>query len=222
VSPEQVRTFQAQHTLVDGVLGPPRDWLGKPLRVDGDLGDKTRWAMAIATLDPRRQAIVRRACSKIGQAETPGVANRGPWPDFVLRRCGIFVPDDLLVPMPDNAWCGGHASWCVSVDGLPARKEAGARKLAGLLRPTRVALPGDFGWFPTGPWQAHIFPLVGGGPGEVAAAEGNHGNRCELVRRSLAEIEVVSAFPEEPFLPELVARVPPGLTLVPVRSAGTR
>jgi len=222
VTPAEVRAFQQRHTWVDGELGPARDWLGKPLLVDGDLGDKTRWAIAIALLDARRQAIVRRACSKIGQAETAGVANRGPWPDFVLRRCGIFVPEDPLVPMPDNAWCGGHASWCVSVDGLPERREAGARKLVGLLRPTRVPLPGDFGWFPTGPWQAHIFPIVGVGPGEVAAAEGNHGNRCELVRRRLADIEVVSAFPAEPFLPELVARVPPGLTLVPVRAVGTR
>jgi hypothetical protein len=216
MTPEAVRAFQSRHTVVDGELGPPRDWFGKPLQVDGDLGPRTRWAMEIAKLDPRRQAIVRRACSKIGETES-AYANRGPWPDFVLSRCGVYVPKDPTVPMPNNAWCAAHASWCMSVDGLPERKEEGARALAQLLRPTKVVLPGDFGWFPTGPWQAHIFPIVATGAGEVAAAEGNHGNRCALVRRRLSEIEVVSAFPLE----ELTG-IPSGLELVPVRAAGTR
>lgn len=215
MTPDEVRAFQAREMLVDGELGPPRDWLGVPLQVDGDLGARTRWAMAIALLEPRRQAIVRRACSKIGQAET--VANRGPWPDFVLARCGIHVPDDPKVPMPDNAWCAAHASWCMSVEGLPERKEAGARALAQSLRRTTVVLPGDFGWYPTGTWQAHIFPLVATGAGEVACADGNHRNRVELVRRRLADIEVVSPFA----LGELTG-LPPGLELVPVRAAGTR
>lgn len=222
---DEVAAFQARPALVDGELAPPCDWRGIPLRVDGDLGPKTRWALAISKLAPRRQAIVKRACSKVGEAETPGVANRGAWPDFVLRRCGIYVPEDPLVPMPDNAWCAAQASWCASVDGLPERREAGARKLAGALwrKPRELALPGDFGWFPTGQWQAHIFPIIGVGGGEVAAPEGNHGNRVELVRRLLAQIHVVSALPpDDREAHPLPSTMPPGLPLVPVRAVGTR
>lgn len=217
MTPDEVRAFQRRETVVDGELGPPRDWLGKPLVVDGDLGQRTRWAFAISCLDPRRQAIVRRACSKVGQAETPGVANRGPWPDFVLRRAGMSVPEDETIPLPDQAWCAAHASWCMSVDGLPDRKELGARKLAQSLRRPTFVQPGDFGWFPTGPWQAHIFPIIAVGPGEVASAEGNRGNRVALVRRRLNEIQVVTAFPVEQ-----LAELPSGLELVRVSAAGTR
>lgn len=215
MTPDQVRAFQRTERTVDGELGPPRDWLGKPLAVDGDLGPRTRWALAISRLDPRRQAIVQRACSKVGVAET--VANRGEWPDFVLRRCGIYVPDDTAVPMPDNAWCAAHASWCMSVDGLPERREAGARDLATSLRPATVVLPGDFGWFITGPWQAHIFPIIATGPGEVAGAEGNHGNRVALVRRRMLDIRIVTPFPVE-----WQAEIPAGLPPVEVRREGTR
>jgi hypothetical protein len=216
---DQVRAFQTTETIVDGVLGRPCDWLGEPLRDDGDLGPRTRWAMAMAALDPRRQAVVRRACSGVGRIRET-VANRGPGTpgvDWLLRRCGIHVPEDPDVPMPDLAWCAAYASWCVSVPGLPNRAEAGARALAQSLRSAVLVLPGDLAWFPTGKWQAHIAPIIGVGPGVVATAEGNHGNECALAIRSTSEVQIVTPFPVE----ELPA-VPPGLTLVPVRREGTR
>lgn len=216
MTPDQIRAFQGRQQLVDGVLGPPTDWFGKPLKVDGDLGAKTRWALGISRLDPRRQAIVKRACSKVGQFET--VANRGPWPDFVNRRAGILVPEDPTVPLPDAAWCASHSSWCMSVDGLPERAEAGAMNLVEQLRRPTFVLPGDFGWFPTGGRHAHIFPIVATMPGEVAGAEGNHGNRCALVRRLMSEIQIVSAFPVEE-LPEIPSSE---LDLVLVKGASTR
>lgn len=215
---DQIAKFQSTERIVDGVLGPPRDWRGQPLVVDGDLGQRTRWALAISRLDPRRQAIVQRACSKVGQKET--IENRGPWPDFVLRRCDVNVPEDESVPTPDNAWCAAHASWCMSVDGLPERKEAGARDLAGSMRPTTLVLPGDFGWYPTGApgsWTAHIFPIIGTGPSLVACADGNFRNCCGLWLRRTHEVRIVTPFPVEE-LPEC----PPGLPLVPVRAEGTR
>lgn len=214
---DEVAKFQGTKLLVDGELALPTDWLGKPLRVDGDLGPKTRWALAISRLDPRRQAVVKRSCSKVGKFETPGVANRGEWPDFVLRRAGILVPEDPNIPLPDAAWCAAHASWCISVDGLPVRKEAGAMNLVALLRRPSFVQPGDVGWFPTGGGHAHIFPIVAVGPGEVAAAEGNHGNRVALVRRRMSEIQIVTPFPVEE-----LAEIPPELDLVTVKAAGTR
>jgi hypothetical protein len=215
MTPDDVKAFQGRNQLVDGILGPPTDWLGRKLRVDGDFGPKTRWALAISRLDPRRQAIVKRACSKVGQFET--VANRGPWPDFVLRRCGIHVPEDPTVPLPDAAWCAAHASWCMSVDDLPERKEPGTLNLVAQLRRPTFILPGDFGWFSTGGGRAHIFPIIALGAGEVAGAEGNHGNRVALVRRRTTEIQIVTPFPVEE-----LAEIPPELPLAPVQAAGTR
>lgn len=220
MTPDEVRAFQGNtEQIVDGVLGPPRDWYGKPLLIDGDLGPKTRWAMAMAAQDPRRQAIVRRACSGVGVIRET-IANRGPGVpgvDWLLRRCGVHVPEDLTIPMPDNAWCAAFASWCMSVAGLPVRAEAGARALAESLRTPTFVLPGDFAWFPTGKWQAHIAPIIGVGPGEVATAEGNHGNAVELVRRATTEVLIVTPFPIED-----LPGVPPRLRLVPVRREGTR
>lgn len=215
---EQVKAFQRQLTTVDGVLGAPRDWQGVALDDDGDFGPRTEWAFAIAALDPRRQAIVKRACSAVGMRET--VANRGPGEpgiDWWLRRCGVFVPDDPDVPLPDAAWCAAFASWCMSVAGLPHRAEAGARALAQSLRTATFVLPGDFFWFPTGSWQAHIAPIIGSGPGEVATVEGNHNNEVALVRRRTSEGRIVTPFPFE-----APAGIPPRLPLVTVRSAGTR
>jgi hypothetical protein len=204
---EKVKNFQRWH----------RDWLGKPLVVDGVLGPRTLWALAISRLDPRRQAIVQRACSKVGEQETPGVANRGPHPDFVLNRAGIYVPEDPTVPMPDNAWCAAHASWCMSVEGLPERREAGARELATSLKPASIVQPGDFGWYPTGPWQGHIFPIIAVGPGEVCCADGNFRNQVGLWRRRMSEIRIVTPIPFEEH-----AAIPMGLELVPVHAGGTR
>lgn len=220
MTPDEVRAFQGNtSTIVDGVIGPPRDWFGVPLKVDGDLGPRTRWAIAMAAQDPRRQAIVRRACSGVGVIRET-IANRGPGVpgvDWLLRRAHVDVPEDPTIPLPDYGWCAAFASWCISVDGLPVRAEAGARALAESLRTPTIILPGDLAWFPTGKWEAHIAPIIGVGPGEVATAEGNRRNACELVRRSTSEVRIVTPFPFED-----LPGIPPGLTLVPVAREGTR
>jgi hypothetical protein len=207
MTPDEVRKFQRGRY----------DWEGKPLLVDGDLGDRTRWALAISRLDPRLQAIVGRACSTVGKAETPGIDNRGEWPDFVHRWCGFEPPEDHQEPLPDRAWCAEQASWCLSVEGLPERREAGARALALSLRPTALVLPGFVTWFPTGPWQAHVGIIVGLGVGEYAVVEGNQRNASRLVRRRSTDVEVRSPLPVEE-LPGM----PPGLPLIPVKREGTR
>jgi hypothetical protein len=182
------------------------DWEGKPLVVDGALGPRTRWALAISRLDTRRQAIVANACGFVGLRERS--TNRGPDIDTWLERCGAEL---------GSPWCAAFASWCISVPGLPSVREAGAQALGRSMRPTTLILPGDVMWFPTGTWTGHCGIVIGTGPGELAVVEGNHENRVALVRRRMADVRVVTPLPVEE-----LAEIPPGLPLVPVQREGTR
>jgi hypothetical protein len=207
MTPREVLAFQTRQLWVpddegDGFhLALPVDWNGVPLRPDGDLGARTRWAMQIAALDPRRQWAIRRANGTHGVVEQ--AANRHPRIDAWMRRCGVSVPAEPREPAPNNAWCAAMHSWCLSVPGLPERKEAGARALALSLRATDMPLAADSVWAPTGSWQAHIGMVIGFGPGVVAVREGNHGNRSAIALRSMSECLFATAFPmqEQPPLP---------------------
>lgn len=194
---EEIRAFQAK---------PAYDWEGKRLVVDGLLGPRTRWALAISRLDPRRQAIVANACGFVGLAER--ATNRGPEIDSWLERCGAPL---------GSPWCAAFASWCISVPGLPSVREAGAQALGRALRPSALILPGDVMFFATGSWQGHCGIIVGSGPGEVAVVEGNSMNMVRLVRRRMADVRCVTPLPVEE-----LADIPPGLPLVPVQREGTR
>lgn len=213
--PEQVHRFQSTMRFIDGTMRYPFDWYGEPLRQDGDLGPKTRWALALSALDTRRQSIVWRACSSVGVLEE--APNRGKRIDEWLRRCGVSVPKDPWEPAPDNAWCAAFASWCVSVDGLPERREAGAQALGKALRASTLITPGDLAWFKTGTWQGHIGVIVGLGAGELAVVEGNQRNAVRLVRRLSKDVRISTPLPLEE-----MPGVPPGLELVAVQKEGTR
>lgn len=196
MTPSEIGEFQQTHF----------DWHNRPLKVDGDLGPKTEWALAISRLDPRRQEIVKRACSGIGVTErTP---NSGPQIDHWLKRCGAA---------PGQPWCAAFASWCVSVPGLPERKLAGAQALGKSLRGTTLVLPGDVMWFPTGDWEGHCGIVIGTGPGELAVVEGNQANAVRLVRRLSKDVNISTPFPIEAF-----PGMPPDLPLIPVQREGTR
>jgi hypothetical protein len=203
MSPEQVRLFQAGQLTPE----PPCDWNGKRLLVDGDPGAKTSWALSIAELDPRRQRIVRRACSKVGEFEEDG-PNLSEFITYLLKRCGAA---------PGAAWCAAFASWCISVDGLPETALASAQALGRTLRSTTLVLPGDVMWFPTGQHTGHCGIVIGLGPGEVACVEGNSDDRVRLTRRLTSGVRIAAPLPIQQ-----LPRVPPGLPLVPVAYLGTR
>lgn len=182
------------------------DWEGKPLKVDGDLGPRTRWALAISHLDPRRQAVVANACGFVGLQERE--TNRGPEIDTWLQRCGAPL---------GSPWCAAFASWCISVPGLPSVREANAQALGRSLRPSTLILPGDVMYFRTGQHTGHCGIVIGTGPGEAAVVEGNHVNAVRLVRRGMLEVRFGSPIPAES-----LADIPPGLPLVRVQKDGTR
>lgn len=186
------------------------DWTGARLIGDGDLGPKTRWALAIAAQDPRRQAIVARASACVGIVEV-GV-NRGREPDEWNERAGAEL---------GSPYCASFASWCISVAGLREVKEAGAVALGRMFPPTDAPRPGDLGWFRTGPWQGHIGPYIGGNAKFAALIEGNHRNGVRVVRRrrdQLSFARTVNDFAAG----ARDAPLPPDLPLVLVTMEGTR
>lgn len=196
---DQLVAFQAAH----------HDWTGERLLDDGVLGPKTRWALAIAALDPRRQAIIARAAACVGIVELDG--NRGREIDEWNERAGARL---------GSSWCASFASWCISVAGLPEVKEAGAQALGKRFPATRSPRPGDLGWFRTGKWEGHIGPYIGGDADFAALIEGNSGNGVRVVRRRRDLLEFSRVVRD--FAPAPDAPLPPRLPLVPVVLWGTR
>lgn len=194
---EEIKDFQAAHT----------DWEGHNLDIDGDRGPRTEWALAVSCLDPRRQAIVARACSKVGLVEQGG-PNRGTEIDAWNRRAG---------QADGSPWCAAFASWCISVEGTPEVREGSAQQLGRMLRNTTLILPGDVMWFSTGSATGHCGIVIGLGPGEVACVEGNHGDGVRLTRRSTSQVRIATPLPVQTY-----PGIPLGLTLVPASIVGTR
>lgn len=187
------------------------DWEGERLEGDGVLGPRTRWALAIAALDPRRQAIVSRAGACVGIVEVG--ENRGREIDAWNERVGAAL---------GSPYCAAFASWCISVPGLPSVKEKGAQALGRLFPATRAPLPGDLGWFRTGKWQGHIGPYIGGDAEFAALIEGNHRNGVRVVQRRRDQLEF-SRVVDDFAMGANDAPLPPDLPLVLVAGMeGTR
>lgn len=209
-TPQQIRAFQREH----------RDWNGKALVVDGDVGPRTAWAWAVSELEPRRRRAVRRVCNWVGLVEQPG--NRGKPVDDWVSRCGVEL---------GSPWCAAFASYGLSVDGAEPVAIAGAvnlgRRYPAVL-PGAPVQAGDLVWFPTdtqghghcglaisGVWEHPDHP----GLEVLATVEGNLGNRVQAVYRIRSEVHV-----SRPFAGELGAIVPlpTELELVHAHWNGTR
>lgn len=166
MTPELVRLYQRTH----------RNHLGQPLRVDGDLGPQTRWALDFETLCAPRRQIIERGQQYIGLEEDPPGSNDDPlrlirtW----LGRCGA---------VPGDPWCAAFASHCLSAGTSHLVRCAGAQALGRLFPPTDEPRPADLFWFPTGPAHGHVGLVLGVGPEEIMTLEGNCANAVRCVRR---------------------------------------
>lgn len=197
-SPDQIRVFQSTHT----------DWEGKWLAVDGVVGPRTVWAWQIAQLEQWRQDAVWRACSRVGVVELD--TNAGPEISAWLKRSGAVQGDP---------WCAAFASWCISVEGMPDRRVAGAQALGKSLWASVEPLPGDVLWFPTGPWQGHCGIVIATSALEVASVEGNLNNAVGIARRARNHCRF--GCPKGP-PPSLRVDIPPGLPFKETSIVGTR
>lgn len=202
-SAQALRDFQAAHC----------DWHGRPLVVDGTLGPKTRWAMAIADLPRWRRAIVQVACSQVGVVESPLGSNRGIEVDAYLRPSGLSA-----VP-----WCAAFVSWVLREAGIDAlgQYHVSAAQLLRSLRPVVSGdkQPGDvFGWVnPDG--TGHVGFVIGLGDAldVVATVEGNSENRVRVCTRPRVGLQFGSAEPPDAHRPIVL-----GAPFVERSGAGTR
>jgi hypothetical protein len=199
-SPDDVRTFQRSAW----------DHLGAPLKVDGQLGPKTNWALAICTLSSARVAIISRAQGELGLEEVAGT-NRHPNIDAWLRRCGAPL---------GSPWCAAFASWCISA-GTDVVAVAGAINLGKRFPATENPIPGDMFWYPTDrEGHGHCGIVIGATLSEVMCIEGNQRNAVRCTRRSRDSLHFSRTAPVSPGAS--LAGIPPGVPFLSTVAEGTR
>lgn len=178
--------------------------------MDGALGPRTRWALAISDLPRHRRDIVAIACSQVGVEETPIGSNRGVAVDGYLKPTGLSA-----VP-----WCAAFVCWVLReagcLEGLKYTPSA-AQCLRQLRPCVSPAIPGDiFGWV-NADGTGHVGFVIGddGTPaGAVITCEGNSRNGVRVNCRprdglsfgvAPQPLVLVSAVVDDPKVP-LVAR----------------
>ncbi|MEY4545364.1 MAG: hypothetical protein RL685_1559 [Pseudomonadota bacterium] len=162
VAIETIKAFQRAHA----------NHLGEPLRVDGDMGMQTAWAMDLDTLSAERQDAVRRAQLHLNLVEIPAGSNTDP--------AGIIRSWQLLCNAPlGSAWCAAFACFCLDFEVTIA----GAQALGKQFPAAALPMAGDLVWWPTTGWQGHIELILGVSSFELMTIGGNVGNRVRCVRR---------------------------------------
>jgi len=173
MTPTEVRIYQETK---------PRDWNGALLGVDGDLGNRTKWSLAIDDLPRYRRRIVRAATLWRGVTESPLGSNRGdPIDQWVLDAGGKL----------GDSYCAAFARAVLVAAGVPCMRTVLAKACLEQfeLISFEEALPGDLaGWvMPDG--HGHVFPMIGWTKEGVAGMEGNHGNRVALTSRVAKDLQ---------------------------------
>ena len=193
MTPEQVRAFQ------EGPKGGPRpiDFYGFPLVIDGDLGDRTRWAMDMATLPMWRDDVVRFLLSHNGMVED-GV-NRGPVIDRAMAICRL--DNDVDGSGPSDAgypWCAALASLALSLHSpYPFVPDASVKRLVASLHPVDhlLVLPADLAYVIHADGTGHVGTVIARGGGWTASLDGNLGNQARVVRYPTHERKYCSVEP---------------------------
>lgn len=189
---DEIREFQRAHY----------NHLGRPLQVDGLRGPQTNWSLALESLHPDRQVVVRVAQESLGLVEDPPGSNhdRDGYIRGWLARCGAAA---------GQPWCAAFLSHCMSWAKDPVTI-AGAQVLGKRYPAISQPIAGDFFWFPTTGWQGHCGLVIGTSPTEVMTIEGNCQNAVRCVRRDRAGLNFsrfIADTDGEP--PGIVPSVPP-------------
>lgn len=190
VTHEEVELFQLQHQGPDG----------RPLTVDGIVGEHTWWALRNASGDPQRSHLaavipdgisdIRRTLLEVILAEhakdvreVPDGSNRGPHIDRYWGNTGV-------IGLP---WCCAFVSWALhdTLGHYPVggRHHLGvqvmwrAARQAGL--GTREPKPGDLFIQIMAGGKGHTGFVIGVTPAgdAIYTCEGNVGNRLKVGRR---------------------------------------
>jgi hypothetical protein len=170
VTPNQVGAFQTTG----------RDWNGKPLGADKDLGERTKWALAIADLPRFRRRIVEIACARVCVREVPDGSNSGPEIDAWLTDAGAH---------PGLPWCAAFVHTILLQAWLTPVKTASAAQCLRQFEPVMQPLPGDlFGWVNTD-GTGHVGFVVGFTAEGVATCEGNSNDGVRVCSRPIQGLE---------------------------------
>lgn len=167
MTPAQVLEFQQTK---------PRDWNGALLGLDGDLGNRTKWALAIEDLPRYRRRIVRAAVLWRGVVEEPLGSNRNPLIDEWVLDAGGKLGD---------SYCAAYVRAVLKAAGVPCIRTVSAKRCLEQFEQIDVseAQPGDLAGWVEPDDHGHVYPLIGFTKEGVAGMEGNHGNRVALTSR---------------------------------------
>lgn len=153
-----------------------RDPLGKRLAVDGVLGPRTRWAIAVDTLASQRVAFLDAFNEWHGLVETaPNEDPRGIIRGLLARCPGA---------KPGDPWCAALQSAALS-RALPRPVAiAGALRLLDAFPPVEEPMAGDIGGYPTNDAGAgHVFAVAGRSGNLLMTFEGNCANAFRVALR---------------------------------------
>jgi hypothetical protein len=147
--------------------------LGQPLKIDGNPGPETRWALAAALQPIERQLAVRRAQRHLGLREdkAPNVDSGGFIAQY-LAECGVALP---------AAYCAAAGSCWLAVPGV---RLAGAVRLGQAFPATDEPAFADGAWYPTGGGFGHWELVIGADEDFVMTIGANVQNGIRCVRRA--------------------------------------
>lgn len=173
MTPAEVRAYQ---------LTKPRDWNGALLGVDGDLGNRTKWSLAIDDLPRYRRRIVRAATLWRGVVESPLGSNRGELIDEWVRDAGGKLGD---------SWCAAYVRAVLLAAGVPCIRTVSAKACLEQfeLIHAEEAIPGDLAGWVEADGHGHVFPMIGWTKEGVAGMEGNHDSRVSLTSRMTQSLQ---------------------------------
>jgi len=201
-------TFNAVHLFQGGHIGPD----GKPLVVDGSVGDKTWWALqnpsGVEQVGQVAEPVIQRvpygfsiaeaalAAAKgeyaAGVKEIPNGSNRGERIDIYTGCVG--KPLDIKGP----SWCAYAVSWCFAQNrkGSPFGRIGGAQNILYWAKKNGCALipgvakpqPGDVFVIAHGDVHGHCGIVEAVNGNMLTCLEGNSGNRWARRERDISTI----------------------------------
>lgn len=164
-----------------------KDWYGKALDVDGTLGPRTAYALAIADLPLFRRRVYDQLMLCHGHSE-PNHDNRSPWIDERVRRAG---------GTPGDPWCAANV-FCVlqdaGVDCLRTVSSVACLHQFELITDPKDITPMDLGGWENGDGTGHVF-FVGGFwwpdlyEQGVVTYEGNSHDEFRMCRRTMQGLQ---------------------------------
>lgn len=170
MTPAQIGAFQAHGT----------DWNGQPLKLDQDLGPRTKWALAIADLPRYRRLVVEGACSRVGLREDPVGSNRGPEIDHWLTDAGAA---------PGLPWCAAFVHLVLCQSTLSPKRTASARECLEQFERVMQPLPGDLMGWVNADGSGHVGFVIGFTAEGVATVEGNSHDGVRVCSRSMLGLQ---------------------------------